>query len=370
VLDLNNFKGTKIPYFYDKNSETFPNYYAQLFSGENIAENITAVSNNLTDDAINDLMELSKEDLSYYVLHRPIAAIFENTSESNISITALFNNQAYHSPAISLAFVDNVIMKYLLNNPDYELEIINHPFPRTQSEILVSQQYQSQAQFQIAQNLMFAMSFLAASFSVLLVKERSIKGKHLQQVCGVKLYLFWISSFLWDFITYTAPCGNVMIVYLAFQQEGLDTMEQQARLLLMFFIHGLALLPFVYALSFMFDIPSTAYVRICFYSFISGIVTFISVVITEMPALELEDVSKVLDLIFSLFLPNFCLGRSVYNLYNNFIGNKFCTMTIEGVLPNGQNISASIQDICEWQNQYENLNVTIPSSYRMCCKGL
>jgi hypothetical protein len=209
---------------------------------------------------------------------------------------------------------------------------------------------------------MIAMSFLAASFSVLLVRERSIKGKHLQQVCGVKLYLFWISSFLWDFITYIIPCVAVMMVFLAFQQEGLDTLEQQAYLLLMFFIHGLAVLPFIYALSFMFDIPSTAYVRICLYSFVLGIGTFQSVIITE--AFKLENVSKALDLIYSLFLPNFCLGRSVYNLYNNFFGNKFCTTNFEQSI-NGQNFS-NIPEVCQ-------SNITadlIPSSYRMCCKGL
>jgi ATP-binding cassette subfamily A (ABC1) protein 3 len=364
VLDLNNFKGTKIPYFYDENSEKFSEYYTKSISGQNTAENIKAVSQNLTDDAINHLLEISKKDLSYYNLHRPIATIFENRSESDISITALFNNQAYHSPAISLAFVDNAIMRYLLKKLDYNLEVINYPLPRTQSEILLSQQFQSQAQFQIAQNLMFAMSFLAASFSVLLVRERSIKGKHLQQVCGVKLYLFWISSFLWDFITYIIPCVTVMMAFLAFKQEGLDTLEQQSHLLLMFFIHGLALLPFVYALSFMFDIPSTAYVRICLYSVILGIGTFISVVITEIPSLEIENVSKTLDLIFSLFLPNFCLGRSVYNLQNNFFGNKLCTTTIEQSY-NGINISINIQQVC--QSTPADL---IPSSFRTCCRGL
>jgi hypothetical protein len=155
-----------------------------------------------------------------------------------------------------------------------------------------------------------------------------------------------------------------MMAYLAFQEEGLDTLEQQSHLLLMFFIHGLALLPFVYALSFMFDIPSTAYVRICLYSVVLGIGTFLSVIITEIPDLKVENVSKILDLIFSLFLPNYGLGRSVYNLHTNFFGNKFCTTTIEQSY-NGINISINIQEIC--QNYTADL---IPPSFRICCKGL
>jgi len=364
TLNLDNFKGTKVPYFFSNQTDAvnLSGYYAKSITGDNKPDSIGPVPGNLTEEVIKHLDELSREDLSYYSLHMPIAAAFGNESQSNTTVTAIFNNQAYHSPGISLAFVDNVIMKYLLNKPDYNVEVINHPFPRTASEILTSQQYQSQAQFQLAQNIMFAMAFLAASFSVLLVRERSIKGKHLQQVCGVRLYLFWISSFLWDYLVYLIPCIFVMMAYLGFQQEGFDTSEQQLRILLVFVVHGLALLPFVYALSFMFDVPSTAYVRICLYSVVLGIGTFLAVIITEIPAFDIQNISKTMDLIYSMFIPNFCLGRSVYNLYTNYMGNKVCTSRYE-IEFNGLIFNGTIQDVCNLSNE-------LPDGIKMCCKGL
>jgi ATP-binding cassette subfamily A (ABC1) protein 3 len=277
-------------------------------------------------------------------------------------VTALFNNQAFHTPAISLAFADTAIIKTALNKSDFFLNVINHPLPRDAQEILTSEQYQSQAQFQVAQNIMFAMSFLAASFSVLLVRERAIKGKHLQIVCGVRLPVFWTASYIVDFLTYIIPCCAVMICYKAFDEENLAPAAQEGRLFVMFLIHGLAMLPFVYCLSFMFDTPSTAYVRICLYNVILGIGTFLAVVITELPALKVVNISKVLNVVFSAFLPNFCLGRSVYNLYNNHIGNKVCTTDIEI-----DKFKFPLNTLCD--NPKINLDDPNFSFVKMCCKG-
>ena len=44
-------------------------------------------------------------------------------------VTALFNNQAYHSPATALAIVDNLLFK-LLCGPRAPIEISNYPQPR------------------------------------------------------------------------------------------------------------------------------------------------------------------------------------------------------------------------------------------------
>ena len=49
------------------------------------------------------------------------------------------------------------------------------------------------------------MSFLMASFVVFLIKERTIKSKHAQFVSGAGAFVFWSSTFVWDFISYLIP---------------------------------------------------------------------------------------------------------------------------------------------------------------------
>ena len=391
-LSLHPFKSSQTVFFVNPDEYDLSEQFERLGDSNNKFDLIQNISlSNLTYSAIHHLDSMSRSDLSHYSLHQPIAAIFDNgTAKVNRSrVTSLFNNQAYHSPAISLRYVDNAIIRHRLKRSDFKLDVINHPMPRTADEKLTSAQYEGQSQFQLSQSIMFAMSFLSASFAVLLVKERSIKGKHLQMVCGVKLYIFWITSFIVDFLTYIIPCFLIMLMYKLFNETHLSPSDQEARILLIFVIHGFAMLPFVYFLSFLFDVPSTAYVRICLYNVILGIGSFLAVVITELPTLKIQSVSKGLNMVFSLFLPNYSLGRSIYNLYNNHIGNNICNSPQQMPMPFDMNGTSHMGDKCHqipgkgWvcEVTLSSLcqfvdNQDIPpqqrnrfDAIRMCCKG-
>ncbi|KAG8506409.1 ATP-binding cassette sub-family A member 3 [Galemys pyrenaicus] len=59
--------------------------------------------------------------------------------------------------------------------------------------------------FDLALNLLFAMAFLASTFSILAVSERAVQAKHLQFVSGVHVATFWLSALLWDLISFLVP---------------------------------------------------------------------------------------------------------------------------------------------------------------------
>lgn len=52
---------------------------------------------------------------------------------SPVNVTAWFNNQAYHSIAVSVAAVDTAILRSTLGK-NFSLTTINHPLPRTAQE--------------------------------------------------------------------------------------------------------------------------------------------------------------------------------------------------------------------------------------------
>lgn len=58
-----------------------------------------------------------------------VAVSFRDEVERTV-VTALFNNQAYHSPATALAIVDNLLFK-LLCGPQASIEVSNYPQPRS-----------------------------------------------------------------------------------------------------------------------------------------------------------------------------------------------------------------------------------------------
>lgn len=52
----------------------------------------------------------------------------------------------------------------------------------------------------IAISVIFAMSFIPASFILFLVEERTSNAKHLQFVSGINPTTYWISNYLWDLV--------------------------------------------------------------------------------------------------------------------------------------------------------------------------
>lgn len=48
--------------------------------------------------------------------------------------------------------------------------------------------------------VIFAMSFIPASFVLYLIQERVTQAKHLQFVSGVSPLVYWMANFLWDMV--------------------------------------------------------------------------------------------------------------------------------------------------------------------------
>lgn len=49
--------------------------------------------------------------------------------------------------------------------------------------------------------VIFAMSFIPASFVLYLIQERVTKAKHLQFVSGVSPLVYWVANFFWDMVS-------------------------------------------------------------------------------------------------------------------------------------------------------------------------
>lgn len=50
--------------------------------------------------------------------------------------------------------------------------------------------------------VIFAMSFVPASFVVFLIQERVNKAKHMHFISGVQPFLYWLANFVWDMVSY------------------------------------------------------------------------------------------------------------------------------------------------------------------------
>ena len=101
----------------------------------------------------------------------------------------------------------------------------NHPMPFISTQFLQQLQTRVLIDLFIAIFMIFALSFIPASFLVFIVEERETNTKQLQFVSGVKPYIYWVSNFIWDLINYLVPILICLCIFLAFNVQTYTSKE-------------------------------------------------------------------------------------------------------------------------------------------------
>lgn len=195
--------------------------------------------------------------------------------------------------------------------------MLNHPLNLTKEQLSEVTLMASSVDVLVSICVVFAMSFVPASFTLVLIDERVTRAKHLQYVGGLPPTLYWLGNFLWDMCNYLVPVCIVVLIFLAFQQKAYVAPANLPALLLLLLLYGWAITPLMYPASFFFSVPSTAYVVLTCINLFIGIngsmATFVLELFSDQ---KLQEVSRILKRVFLIF-PHFCLGRGLIDMVRN-----------------------------------------------------
>ncbi|XP_054892052.1 phospholipid-transporting ATPase ABCA3 [Poeciliopsis prolifica] len=319
-LALSHYGPTRVPVALQPGAGSLSSSLAEMYTSQ-LLDQLGELRN--VTDFTNYVLTNAKAEGGVFNERCVVGAAFLGRSNHYSEATAYFNNQGYHTPATALMMVDNALFK-LLAGPNASILTSNYPMPRNLSETARSQLTDSKTGFAIAINLMYGMASLSSTFALLLVSESAIKSKHVQQVSGVYLSNFWFSALLWDLVNFLLPCLLMLVVFQAFGIEAFVADHHLIDVLLILLLYGWAIVPLMYLLSFFFSTAATAYTRLTIFNMISGTATFLTVTIMTIPELNLVHLSHLLDKVFLIF-PNYCLGMSFSQFYQNYEFIKFCT---------------------------------------------
>lgn len=104
------------------------------------------------------------------------------------------------------------------------------------------------------------MCLLLGIFIIFPLKERITNAKQVQMMAGVNPIVFWFSNFAWDFIVYfLISLIFALILYLFDKRYTLHSNGGFGTLVFLFFLLGLAGIPWAYILSFPFKSAPAAY---------------------------------------------------------------------------------------------------------------
>ncbi|XP_076838313.1 retinal-specific phospholipid-transporting ATPase ABCA4 [Brachyhypopomus gauderio] len=244
---------------------------------------------------------------------------FLHYMETEYNVKVWFNNKGWHAMVAFMNIANNAILRANLprsaNPSEYGITALNHPLNLTKEQLSEVTVLTTSVDAVVAICVIFAMSFIPASFVLYLIQERVTKAKHLQFVSGVSPLVYWMTNFFWDMINYSISTAMVVGIFLAFDKKCYTSATNLPALVSLLLLYGWSVTPMMYPMSCIFNVPSTAYVSLsCINLFIginSSAITFILELFeNNQPLLTFnKGLKKTL-----LILPHFCLGRGLVDL--------------------------------------------------------
>uniref|UniRef100_A0A4W5LHE4 ABC transporter domain-containing protein n=1 Tax=Hucho hucho TaxID=62062 RepID=A0A4W5LHE4_9TELE len=320
---------------------------------------------NMTDFLLKTYKEAGRKryfylfDILVIYQYYPVFILHSPMSINHLScLQVWFYNQAWHGIVSFLNVANNAILRGNLptgHDPrEYGISASSHPLNLTKAQLSYQAMAATSTDVVVSICVIFAMSFIPASFVLFLIQERVSKAKHLQFVSGVNPTVYWVANFAWDICNYIVPCLIVIIIFLCFQQKAYVSLPNLPALILLLLMYGWSITPMMYPASFIFNVPSTAYVVLtCINLFIGingSVATFVMELFTDDNISKINGIVKQVLLIF----PHFCLGRGLIDmgknqamatLYESFgedryqdplswdmVGKNLCAMAIQGVV--------------------------------------
>uniref|UniRef100_A0A8C1RXW4 ATP-binding cassette, sub-family A (ABC1), member 4a n=1 Tax=Cyprinus carpio TaxID=7962 RepID=A0A8C1RXW4_CYPCA len=237
-------------------------------------------------------------------------------TENNVKVW--FNNKGWHAMVAFMNVANNGILRANLppgaDLNKYGITAINHPLNLTKEQLSEVTVLTTSVDAVVAICVIFAMSFVPASFVLYLIQERVTQAKHLQFVSGVSPLVYWIANFFWDMINYAVSAAMVVAIFIAFDKKCYTSPGNLQALIALLMLYGWSVTPMMYPMSYVFNVPSTAYVSLsCINLFIGINSSAITFILDLFDSTECNQVLKKALLVF----PHFCLGRGLIDMAMN-----------------------------------------------------
>uniref|UniRef100_A0A3B5A5W3 P-type phospholipid transporter n=1 Tax=Stegastes partitus TaxID=144197 RepID=A0A3B5A5W3_9TELE len=246
---------------------------------------------------------------------------FINGLDTKNNVKVWFNNKGWHSIGAFINVMNNGILRAHLpagaDPSKYGISAFNHPLNLTKEQLSQVALVTTSVDVLVSICVIFAMSFVPASFVVFLIQERVSKAKHMQFISGVQPLLYWVANFIWDMCNYIVPATLVILIFVCFQQKAYVSSTNLPVLALLLLLYGWSITPLMYPASFFFKIPSTAYVVLTSVNILIGINGSISTFVMELFGNnEIGGINDILKNVLLIF-PHFCLGRGLIDMVKN-----------------------------------------------------
>ena len=270
---------------------------------------------NVTQYLYDNREDYQASSVGSYMLLSTTTTLSSNAREFTY-VTAMNYSAIFAAPVTNALLMEAFFKTF---DSSYSLNVNFHPLPDTARQ---DELYSNYNQDLVVTFILLALPFVPAAFITFVVREREVKSKHQQMVSGVGVVAYWLSTFLWDNISFLITIF-LFVVLIAGPVFGNDTknlggggVDQHQELGIFFgllFLFGGSMSSFTYLISFMFKQPAAAQVTMIFVCFILGMVLSIVGMVLRILG-DTKDVYKDWVQIFLCIFPPFALGDGLHNM--------------------------------------------------------
>ncbi|XP_038980603.1 ABC transporter A family member 1 [Phoenix dactylifera] len=233
----------------------------------------------------------------------------DQNDDGSVGYTVLHNSSCQHAAPTYINVMNAAILRLATGNKNMTIRTRNHPLPMTVSQR--SQRHDLDA-FSASIIVNIAFSFIPASFAVAIVKEREVKAKHQQLISGVSISSYWISTYVWDFISFLFPTSLAVILFFIFDLSQFIGNGCFVPTIVMFLEYGSAIAASTYCLTFFFSDHSVAQNVVLLVHFFSGLI--LMVISFLMGLIEATKEANSLLKNFFRLSPGFCFADGLASL--------------------------------------------------------
>lgn len=198
--------------------------------------------------------------------------------------------------------------------------IYNHPISLSDERISYDSIVQKIADIGISLTILCAYAFIPAGFVVYIVREKITQEKRLQYVCGIKPFLYWFSSFIWDFIYYLVIIAITIGVISSFGATAYTANPKNfGSLILLLILFAWSSLPMSYMLSRFFNDVGSAYMMVFCFTLFSGIASCVAVFLLSFISESSSKIKMTYQFLekFCLIFPSYSLGSGLIEITKN-----------------------------------------------------
>ncbi|XP_039280718.1 phospholipid-transporting ATPase ABCA1 isoform X2 [Nilaparvata lugens] len=259
--------------------------------------------------------------MAHHLTQNPYVDIHYKTN----NVKVWFNNKGWASSVSYMNAINNVILRSNLPANQshlahqYGIRAINHPMNFTEKQMNIELIKESGKSLLHAISVLFALSFVPASFLVYLIEDKVSNSKHLQMASGVNRLVYWLQAYVWDMCCYLLSAGLCVFIFLVFNEQNYVSSRNLAGFVILLTFYGWSIIPLMYPASFVFSVPSFAFVGLACANIFIGVITTVTTFVLDV--FEDEDLRAVDDVLKEVFLifPHFCLGDGLMKLAANHI---------------------------------------------------